>query len=1086
MKNVSSAVLSVCLLLISTVLYAEPNSGKPIKALLVTGGCCHDYPTQKKIIPTGVSARANVKWTVVHQGGESTNAKIPLFKKKGWAAGYDVVVYNLCFANIDDPSWVNRVLAPHKSGTPAVFIHCALHTFRSLDEPIWDQAIGVRSNSHKSKKPIQVRNKQPDHFITKPIGSGWTTPNGELYKIEKVLEGTNVLATGRQVGTEDDHTAIWTNQYGPENTRMFGTSLGHHNATMADKTFLDMLTRGILWSVGKDSEEHIHSEKEEDRERLNDLLGSDGTSKDRPGVPNNRALEKEVDASSVQESRDNFARYAVDGNRQTRWCASDDSAPQWFQVKFDDLSPLQSVRIHWEKPDTAYRYRVETSADGTSWKTVVDASDNDEVEQIVNHSFDKVDAKFLRVTYLGNDSGYWGSIWELEAYSSKNPPVIQKPSASTVSPDTLNVPETFEASLYATPPEVNYPACVTATPSGHVFVGVDPQGSLGKKKGHGKILRLTDMNGDGKADRIKSFAELDHPRGLVYDRGKLWVLHPPKLTLLHDKDRDGEADQQKTLIKNVSSQWINKRGVDHAVNGIRMGIDGWIYVAVGDFGLQNTRAVDGTEIHKRGGGVIRVRPDGSNMEVHSWELRNIYDVAIDPFMNVFTRDNTNDGEGWNVRVSHLIQSGRYGYPARYRDFPEETMPPLGQYGGGSGAGALYLHDLRWPEKYNDLLLTADWGTFTVYKHRIEKTGPTFTDNQSTFMSISKPTDLDIDGTGRLFVSSWKNGKFKYKGKNVGYITQVKPKSYIPHPPEDPDELSNRELVQKLTVPSAQQRKLYQRALLDRNQSNDVKQALLNLVQNRKAPLYGRVAAVFAIKQMYGEEANPLLMDQSDRKKIKPYVLRAVTDRKGQLGNVKTDPYVNALQDPNPNVQAQALISLGRMNAQDAAEDVLPLTRRRTGALPEKEPVHAQPDAGRVIPHLAIRTLVKLHAIDPCMEAIGGPYTNGAVDVLSQFHEKQVVSGLVKRFKQTHEETVKRHILTALIRLYHRTDEWNGSWWGTTPNPEGPYANPVTWNQSSRIADFLRSTMSNASSPLKTHIRRELSRHAIQRNELTTN
>ena len=46
----------------------------------------------------------------------------------------------------------------------------------------------------------------------------------------------------------------------------------------------------------------------------------------------------------------------------------------------------------------------------------------------------------------------------------------------------------------------------------------------------------------------------------------------------------------------------------------------------------STKAVgkDGTTLSKRGGGVVRVRPDGTEMEIYSWGQRNIVDVAIDP------------------------------------------------------------------------------------------------------------------------------------------------------------------------------------------------------------------------------------------------------------------------------------------------------------------------------------------------------------------------------------------------------------------------------------------------------------------------
>ncbi len=43
---------------------------KPLKALLITGGCCHDYKTQKDILKTGIEARANIiKCGTIHSDG---------------------------------------------------------------------------------------------------------------------------------------------------------------------------------------------------------------------------------------------------------------------------------------------------------------------------------------------------------------------------------------------------------------------------------------------------------------------------------------------------------------------------------------------------------------------------------------------------------------------------------------------------------------------------------------------------------------------------------------------------------------------------------------------------------------------------------------------------------------------------------------------------------------------------------------------------------------------------------------------------------------------------------------------------------
>src|SRR5262249_32787384 len=151
----------------------------------------------------------------------------------------------------------------------------------------------------------------------------------------------------------------------------------------------------------------------------------------------------------------------------------------------------------------------------------------------------------------------------------------------------------------------------------------------------------------------------------------------------------------------------------------------WLYIGVGDYGILEAKGKDGKKISLRGGGVVRVRPDGTELEVYATGLRNPFDLAIDPYLNLFARDNTNDGAGWDTRIPHLMQTAQYGYPQLYANFPDEIMPPLGSFGQGGGTGALYIDSAHWPAKYRDTLYTGDWGRSEVYRHELKKNGPTF-------------------------------------------------------------------------------------------------------------------------------------------------------------------------------------------------------------------------------------------------------------------------------------------------------------------------------------------------------------------------
>src|SRR5581483_10067029 len=112
---------------------AEGN--QPIRALLVIGGCCHDYAHQQKILTEGISARANVEWTVVHEGDGSTTHKMSIYADPDWAKNFDIVVHDECCADVKDQAFVEGILKPHRAGLPAVNLHCAMHCYRvSFDE----------------------------------------------------------------------------------------------------------------------------------------------------------------------------------------------------------------------------------------------------------------------------------------------------------------------------------------------------------------------------------------------------------------------------------------------------------------------------------------------------------------------------------------------------------------------------------------------------------------------------------------------------------------------------------------------------------------------------------------------------------------------------------------------------------------------------------------------------------------------------------------------------------------------------------------------------------------------------------------
>ncbi len=1066
----------------------QPTAGsatdRPIRALLVTGGCCHDYERQKRIITRGTSARTDIVWTVAHQGGTTTDTKIPLYHNADWADGFDIVIHNECFAGVGDKEFVDGILRPHREGLPAVLIHCGMHSYRTGDDR-WFEFCGVQSPGHGPHYSYQINSVQPEHPIMAGFGDRFVVPRGELYHSVRVFDSATPLAVAKRRDTNDPQVCVWTNDY--HGTRVFATTVGHYNETMVETTWLDMLTRGILWAVGRDVETHFRPVTAEEDQQTRALAVAEveqSTVVLTQGCcgEGNLAFERKVTASSEETPKKNFAPLAVDGRLDTRWCAAGPQSGETLTVDMGAAQSLRNIRIHWEQPKAAYRYLLESSADGTDWKVLADQTKNKKPNSVSVDAVEADGVRFLRITFAGS-SGGWGSIREVEAYDGELPPLPQGLSADgelAAGVADVTAPEGFEVSLFAAPPEVSYPVCITTSVAGEVFVGIDEQGSLGKDPGRGKVVRCIDTDGDGRADQFNEFAKMDHPRGLIYDNGSLWVLHPPLLSVFRDTDGDGTADESEVLIEGISTEEVDKRGADHTTNGIRRGIDGWIYIAVGDFGFKHAVGKDGTVLSRRGGGVVRVRPDGTEMEVFSWGQRNIVDVAVDPRMNLFTRDNTNDGGGWDIRLSHVMQTADYGYPSRYINFTQEIMPPLADYGGGSGCGVVYVSDARWPGQWGDMLLTCDWGRSQVFSHVLPAHGPTFDAQQDSFLKIPRPTDADLDASGRLFVTSWKNGGFKFERPDVGFVAQILPRNYTPRPGPVPSEQDDASLVALLGHPSDAFRQAVQQEILRRKSISGGQ--LLAAALDSTIALDGRIAAVWTLRQKDLPAFSGGFAQLINRAELREHAVRAAGDRRSQIPKNLIGPVFARLDDGDPRVRSAAIVAIARMGEQRAAKQLLKLTER-TEPAPEMEgDAWRFPDTGRVIPHLAVKALVDLQAVEESLSAVGGPHHAGALQALQAMHTPRAVDGLFALLSRTFDSSARGELLTVLMRLYHQEGQFvddSPKWWGTRPDTTGPYYDRQEWSETERIGSALQIALNESDEALRAMLLEQLKRHVVR-------
>ena len=314
----------------------------------------------KRISSPGASAPHHVEWTVAYDPDSSTRHLHPVYAKPDWAKGFDVVVHDECSADVRDLRTIETILKPHKEGLPGVVLHCAKHCYRTegwnrkIATP-WMQFTGLISTGHGPQ------DRSASDSLTKTLRSSGPWPAGRRSRkscttTPQASSRRPLRSSARGKQGSADAAVVWTNIYNGK-TRVFGTTLGHNNQTVADPRFLDLVTRGLLWSVDKLDDQYLKEAG--------------------PLVPEDLARGKTATASSTQ-GPEHAPALAVDGNPATRWCANGPSIPVWWQVDLGKSEDLTGVRILWEQNGVEYQYKVEGSDDTKAWTMLSDQTKSHE------------------------------------------------------------------------------------------------------------------------------------------------------------------------------------------------------------------------------------------------------------------------------------------------------------------------------------------------------------------------------------------------------------------------------------------------------------------------------------------------------------------------------------------------------------------------------------------------------------------------------------------------------------------------------------------------------------------------------------
>ena len=480
------------------------------------------------------------------------------------------------------------------------------------------------------------------------------------------------------------------------------------------------------------------------------------------------------------------------------------------------------------------------------------------------------------------------------------------------------VAEGWSITLALEAPQILFPTAIVAAPDGTVYIGSDPMDMPGPAtEPIDRVLAFKNGKVTVFADKLWSVM------GLEWIDQTLYVVHAPFLSALRDTDGDGKADTRIDLVRGLGPKLPGFNGInEHIASGVRLGMDGFLYITVGDKGIPRAVGRDGRIIQLFGGGVIRVRPDGTDLEIVSTGERNPLSVALSATDEVFTYGNDDDSKKWPNSLTHHIFGGHYGYPYQFLTAPHRALPIMAGDFGGSGAQGICYNEDGLPAEYGGNLFFCDWGRQTVYRFEIKKSGGTFALLKRTSL-VSKGSVTDFrpfslavaaEGNG-LWLVDWAYNGWLASGPRTGRLYRLRyAGAGVAARAARPsgDDLGVR--VKGLDHPALAVRMESQRILQKKAGSS-----LPLLVERLKSggAEAGRLHALWALDAIGGDDARraigEVLADPSARVRLQAARSAGIRCDRTVLNEV-----CGLLADRDPAVRREAAIALGRLGDRAAA------------------------------------------------------------------------------------------------------------------------------------------------------------------------
>lgn len=530
--------------------------------------------------------------------------------------------------------------------------------------------------------------------------------------------------------------------------------------------------------------------------------------------------------------------------------------------------------------------------------------------------------KSIVVVILFHAVGFWSAL-AADAPDFSAGVRTTEPLSAAEELKSFMLPDGFKISLFSEESEIAKPMNMAFDSRGRLWVTSSleyPYAAPADRKAKDTLRVLEDTNGDGRADKVTTFADnLNIPIGVYPFNGGasalVWSI--PNIWRLDDTDGDGVADRREILFGPIGEA-VDTHGMQ---NGFTRAYDGWVYVCHGFRNESVVRANDGSVVRLQSGNTYRFRLDGSQIEQFTWGQVNPFGMCLDPLGNHYTAD------CHSSPIYQLICGGYYpsfGKPHDGLGF----APLLMQHAHGSTAlcGVTYYSaDSNWPDEFRDTLFVGNVMTSRVHRDKVEFHGaspraiekPEFLTSSDPWF---RPVDIQMGPDGALYIADFYNriighyevplthpGRDRYRGR----IWRVTYEGGEPFRKFDSlADASMQEFIERLGDPNLTARLLAMHELCDRFGADAAAPVSQILKNSRSAEQ--RVAALWVLERLGTLNASDLAraIAEGGSRMERVHALKIAGEINELPLEIDTAAVV-ALGDADPFIVRQAGEMLGR-------------------------------------------------------------------------------------------------------------------------------------------------------------------------------